>query len=158
MVLTWHSRNDGHPSFMIILLIFAFRIVSTGFVVGLLIVLRLRQRKLSSSLYDNSQPNGRRMDSQSPTHYHLPQFKTIFTPKSTLASEWIKPWCWLWAMKWVNNRAETLFQYAISRSASCRFSRSKTADMYFKKDMPSFINLNSVRRSHWSRVSNLFRV
>ena len=49
---------------------------------------------------DISQPNGRRMDSQSPTHYLLPQFKTISTPKNTLASKWIKPWCWLWAMKW----------------------------------------------------------
>ena len=93
---------------------------------------------------DNSQPNGRRMDSQSPTHYLLPQFKTISTPKNTLASKWIKPWCWLWAMKWVNNWAKTLFKYAISRSSSCRISRSKTADTYFEKDMPSFINLNSV--------------
>ena len=29
----------------------------------------------------NSQPNGRRLDSRNPTHYFLPRFKTISTPK-----------------------------------------------------------------------------
>ena len=29
----------------------------------------------------NSQPNGRREDSSSATHYYLPRFKTIQTPK-----------------------------------------------------------------------------
>ena len=32
----------------------------------------------------NSQPNGRRLDSRNPTHYLLPHFKTISSPKKSI--------------------------------------------------------------------------
>ena len=34
---------------------------------------------------NNSQPNGRRLDSRNPTHYFSPKFKTISEPKHTVA-------------------------------------------------------------------------
>ena len=34
---------------------------------------------------NNSQPNGRRLDSRNPTHYFFPKFKTISEPKRTVA-------------------------------------------------------------------------
>ena len=52
---------------------------------------------------DNSQPNGRRLDSRNPTHYFFPKFKTISEPKRTVAC----------------------YEEKVKNSLACEFNRSQ---------------------------------